>query len=143
MTRINLVNPVDLTDQHLIAEYREISRLPKFLKKSIASSKGNLKIPSEYIFGTGHVTFFYDKLGFIKNRHDSLKIEGAKRGFNLDAITISLEDIDAIYCNDFAPSAKDISRSKSRILEKLMMKPSWYKYYKAPLPHDFSSKYIP
>ena len=48
MTRINLVKVEELSDQHLIAEYRE---LPRCLKQKV-----NLKdAPDRYTLGKGHV----------------------------------------------------------------------------------------
>ena len=39
MTRINLVNPRELSDQHLVAEYREIFMVGSSLQRSIKSKK--------------------------------------------------------------------------------------------------------
>ena len=36
MTRINLVPPEELTDQHLFAELREIKMVPRSLARSLA-----------------------------------------------------------------------------------------------------------
>ena len=40
MTRINIINPSELTDQHLIAEYREMIMVPSSLKRTLASKVG-------------------------------------------------------------------------------------------------------
>ena len=37
MTRINLINPSELSDQHLVAEYREIFMVGSALQRSIKS----------------------------------------------------------------------------------------------------------
>ena len=39
MTRINLINPEKLTDQHLLAEYRELPRIFWILRKKISENK--------------------------------------------------------------------------------------------------------
>ena len=140
MTRINVVPVEELADQHLIAEYREISRMPVFLKRSLASKKP-LSIPEEYVFGKGHVSFFYDKLAYIKERHDALKVEGFSRGFNLSSITMSLSDIHPRFCNNYDPTPSAISLNKERILSKLIMKPEWYKYRGEPISPTFIEKY--
>ena len=49
MTRINLVDPNFLSDQHLVAEYREIFMVGSALQRSIKSpswqkTKANLKM---------------------------------------------------------------------------------------------------
>ena len=40
MTRINIIEPSELTDQHLIAEYREITMVPGSLKRTLVSKSG-------------------------------------------------------------------------------------------------------
>lgn len=133
MTRVNLIPPVCLYDQHLLAEWREIPRIPNAVRKML-QTKGSFEIlkdlPIDYTLGTGHVKFFYDKLEFIKNRHDALKEEGFKRGLKLDSITINLEDIPNIFKKDFVPSRNNIILNLSRIEEKISKKPEFYKYYK-------------
>ena len=91
--------------------------------------------------GTGHVTFFYDKLGFIKARHEAVKEEGYKRGFNLSGITISLEDIPSEYCNDYTPTGAAQVLNKERILCRLLEKPLWYKHYGVLITQSFLDKY--
>lgn len=55
MTRINSAIPVkNLTDEHLLAEHREIKRLPYFLSKAIQSGSIN-NIPEKFTLGKGHV----------------------------------------------------------------------------------------
>ena len=63
MTRINIVPVKELMDQHLIAEYREITMVPASLSRTLASKKGldYSKIPKNYTLNRGHVYFFYDK----------------------------------------------------------------------------------
>ena len=60
MTRINAgILPKDLTSKHLIAEHREIKRIPNCVGKG----KYNMdNIPDKFKLGTGHVKFFYNKL---------------------------------------------------------------------------------
>lgn len=57
MTRINLVHPSRLCDQHLLAELRELPRIPNGVLS------GRLKrhyddAPEHYVLGYGHVKFF-------------------------------------------------------------------------------------
>ena len=56
MTRINIVEPSELTDQHLIAEYREITMVPGSLKRTLVSKIGykESKVPKKYTLNTGH-----------------------------------------------------------------------------------------
>lgn len=62
MTRINAnIDPADLCDQHLIAEYREMVRIPNFVLTH--PTKLNA-IPDTYRLGTGHVNSFITKYVF-------------------------------------------------------------------------------
>ena len=133
MTRVNLISPICLYDQHLIAEYREIPRIPNAVRK-LLETKGSFDIlkslPESYVLGTGHVKFFYDKLQYIKNRHDSLKVEGKRRGFNLDLITINLDGIPELFKKDFVSKTKDVILNLKRIEDKILEKPNFYKYWR-------------
>lgn len=85
MVRINLINPVKLADQHLIAEYDEILMLVAYIKKYPKIEN----IPKNYCLGKGHMTFFKNKMTYLKKRHEELKIEMKKRGFQINK-TINL-----------------------------------------------------
>ena len=85
MTRINAtVPPKSLCDQHLNAEYREIVRTVslarnKFIKLG-SIEKLRSEIPQRFTLGSGHVSFFYDKLKYIRDRFDALRQEMIDRG---------------------------------------------------------------
>ena len=61
MTRINIIDPAELTDQHLIAEYREITMVPGSLNRTLNSKIGykESKVPKRYTLNGGHVYFFW------------------------------------------------------------------------------------
>ena len=87
MTRINLVNPKELSDQHLVAEYREIFMVGSSLQRSMKSknwinTKNN--IPEEFTLNKGHVTFFYNKGMYLDKRYSLLVNEMKRRGMNPD-----------------------------------------------------------
>lgn len=72
MTRINAnIDPADLCDQHLIAEYREMVRIPNFVLKHPIKLN---TIPDTYRLGTGHVKFFYNKIRFLHHRFVHIKM---------------------------------------------------------------------
>ena len=74
MTRINsAIDPKNLTDQHLIAELRELPRIFTAVNKRIEQGKYFNDIPKEFALGSGHVKFFYDKLKFLNLRHTILE----------------------------------------------------------------------
>ena len=57
--RCNLVFPWFLTDQHLIAERRELRMIPALLEKRFAARKHTtLDIPSRFCLGAGHMKFW-------------------------------------------------------------------------------------
>jgi deoxyribonuclease (pyrimidine dimer) len=124
MVRINLITPVNLADQHLIAEYDEILMLLGYVKKY--PKKEN--IPENYCLGKGHIRFFKNKLLYLKKRHELIKKEMRKRGFKTN-ITIELKKFDASLINDWVPEKKDFDIIKKRIIEKIKLKPDYYKYY--------------
>ena len=72
MTRINLVPPEELSDQHLIAEYREIFMVGSSLQRSLKSpnwEKTKDSIPKQFTLNKGHVQFYYDKRNYLTNRY--------------------------------------------------------------------------
>ncbi len=64
MTRINVIDPIDLTDQHLMAEYRELPMIMGSLRRSLKSKKGLPKITPKYTLNAGHVTFSTTQANF-------------------------------------------------------------------------------
>ena len=137
MTRINLVPVKELADQHLMAEYRELPRVFGAVRKHVqdGKAKSSFKINNTYILGTGHVTFFYDKLLYLKNRHKALVTECLRRGININNTEVNdISDLPLEFCNNYEPTDNEISISRERIIEKLVMKPSWYKYTSTEKP---------
>ena len=83
MTRINCGIPVEaLTDEHLLAEPREIKRLPDSFIKALNSGALN-RIPPTYRLGTGHVTFFLNKQIYVYARYGAIYNECLRRGFKV------------------------------------------------------------
>lgn len=137
MTRINLVDPSELMDQHLFAEFREIKMVPKALRRSLKAKQYNhdlvLKsVPKQFTLNTGHVKFFYDKGLYLSKRFTLLQIELIKRGYKID-LKSSLDDeniylnVPSSFLNDYTPTEEALSIIRKRIQEKIDMKPSWYR----------------
>eukprot|EP01132_Coremiostelium_polycephalum_P003962 gene3962-4956_t len=132
MTRINLLPASKLTDQHLLAEYRELPRIFGVVLKASEGGKkaADFKIPKTYVLGTGHVKFFYDKILFLEKRQRTLIDECNKRGFKTTfKTTTNIDSIHQSFKNDYRPVQDEINISHSRLQEKIQMKPNWYKYY--------------
>tara|TARA_B100000945_G_scaffold296478_1_gene274797 strand:- start:50 stop:463 length:414 start_codon:yes stop_codon:yes gene_type:complete len=131
MTRINIVNPSELMDQHLIAEYREIFMVPSSLYRTLNSKIGfqENKIPRKYTLNRGHVYFFYNKGKYLHLRYKKLIKEMNHRGFNpsnkrLFPYKIFIDN--GLY-NDWNPTLEDLEIIRERIQKKIEMRPGWYR----------------
>ena len=131
MTRINIVEPSELTDQHLIAEYREITMVPGSLKRTLVSKIGykESKVPKKYTLNTGHVYFFYNKGKYLYKRYREIVIEMKLRGFNPDSNRKFPRNIfiDNNLYNDWMPTMEDYKIIRQRIAERIASKPDWYR----------------
>ena len=117
MTRINVgVHPSELTDKHLLAEHREIKRVPNVVKSGRFSLVGQ---PTSFTLGTGHVKFFYDKLGHLKLRYQQIHAECVKRGFNVTDFTSAFDHVPKEYMKDYKPTERDRRIIMQRISERL------------------------
>lgn len=115
MTRINSnISVQSLTDEHLLAEHREIKRLPYCLKEAIRSGSIN-HIPDKFTLGKGHVLFFVNKQKFLKNRYIELYNECIKRGFNVTNYLDNWNGILIEHCNDYQATDVDIQLIRDRI----------------------------
>lgn len=130
MTRINLIPVEELTDQHLIAEYRELPRIFSLVKNAQNKGKNvsDFKISEKYLLGTGHVIFFYNKLIFLQKRLNLLINECLKRGFHISLQQeYSLDVFNDEWLNDWKPDLEEINLSYNRISEKINVNPYFYK----------------
>lgn len=121
MTRINVVDPKELSRQHLVAEYREITRLPGNLNAWLnRKSKPPCfsEIPSEYKLGAGHVKFFFDKFKYLESRFEALVSEMLARGYNPTHRDSSIFKVDNLYYNDYTPTKEAIEINRARIKER-------------------------
>jgi deoxyribonuclease (pyrimidine dimer) len=122
MTRINIVPVTELSQQHLVAEYREIARLPKNLVKSLTRPSKPFdfnEIPPTYTLGTGHVKYFYDKMLFLEKRFDQLVTEMLRRGYNPTFRDSSIfRPHDNRFYNDYIPTEEALEINRQRIKER-------------------------
>lgn len=126
MTRINVVPVEELSREHLIAEYREITRLPNNLDKSLKRKTkpfNRTEIPNEYKLGQGHVKFFYDKMYFLQKRFEQLVAEMKKRGYNPQYTDSSIfSNCPSEYFNDYNPTLDALEINRIRIAERTVTK---------------------
>lgn len=116
MTRINVgILPGELPDKLLIAEHREIKRIPNVVKSGRFSLANQ---PKSFTLGTGHVKFFYSRLLFLKERYKELHDECLFRGFNVQNYISAWDDVPQEYLGDYIPTQRD----RSLILERINSK---------------------
>ena len=144
MTRINLVKPADLADQHLFAEWREIKMIaPAAIRSLMANSPvGILKmIGSEYTLNKGHVIFFYNKLPFLSSRFRELTHELLQRGYDIESFIFETDLYKQVYNSipqiHWSPTSKDKQVNIDRIVQRLKERPDWYRYYGDVYSPDF------
>lgn len=119
MTRINVVPPSELCDQHLLAEHRELTRIPNTVTKGKFDLKGQ---PADYKLGEGHVRFFFNKLTFLKKRYDALHQECKARGFNVQYFWAEDLPDDPSLWLDYEPTENALKLNRERIQERMPAK---------------------
>ena len=128
MTRINsAINVRRLTDEHLLAEHREIKRLPYCLGKAIAS--GSVKrIPEKFTLGKGHVLFFLDKMEFVWQRYCEIYAECKQRGFSVEWYHNNFIELPREYSNGYTPTDEERHLLIERITDRIMQskKKTWH-----------------
>lgn len=118
MTRINaFISPADLCDKHLLAEHREIVRIPNQVK---AGKLSNVNQPKHFTLGTGHVKFFRDKLLFLNRRYTELYAECKARGFNVQNMKASFIGLPHDLFNDFDPPKDEIDRISDLLIDRII-----------------------
>lgn len=133
MTRINLVDVKELSDQHLIAEYRE---LPRCIKQNINISDA----PRKYCPNKGHMKWAKLHSRWLMRRYLDITWEMQYRGIKTNYPFYKLYEIyETQYytkeCDNwYNPTNSDIQLSRNRIIEKFNLKPNWYKWTKRQPP---------
>lgn len=117
MTRVNVGYPVrKLTRLHLLAEHREIVRIPNALLGGNIRKPTNRqmnRIPKQFCLGPGHVRFFYDKLLYLRKRYEQIYKECIRRGYNVQYYGSSWVGAPVHLYKDWKPT-----KSAKRLIEK-------------------------
>ena len=121
MTRINVVPVQELCDQHLLAEYRELPRVFRLAKPCD-------QLPKNYVLGTGHVKFFFNKLAFLTQRHKAIVAELTKRGFHIQYPEAPVCRFTALY-GDYTPTPLALFVNRQRIAARMPKQPRFNKEY--------------
>lgn len=118
MTRISVgVRAIELCDAHLIKERVELVRIPNAVRTGKAVIKD---IPKQFTLGTGHVKFFYDKMGYLHQRYTELTKECIARGFNITDFSDSFEGISPSLWKNYNETAQDRTIVVQRVNERLL-----------------------
>jgi len=122
MTRINVVPVTELTDKHLLAEYRELPRVFRAAQKWHRKGGNVDDLPDTYRLGTGHVKFFYCRLQFCYLRQRDLYAECRRRGFN---VTLKpnrkqlMGNVPSCLQRDYTPTREALRINRERIATRL------------------------
>jgi len=126
MIRINCVPVHELSDAHLIAEYREIPRVVTLAAKAVA--RKSFFQPDCYTLGKGHLHFFYTRLGYLSGRHAALIEELKQRVYTPMHSAIRREDFPSTpskLWGSWQPSQRDLQLGRQRIHRN---RPATYTY---------------
>ena len=108
--------PSELHNRHLLAEHREIKRIPNAILKGKFCLKN---APDQFKLGTGHVKFFYDKLLYLHLRYFDLYAECIKRGFKVTSYHASFLNLPPQLYNNYKPTKMDREMILERIAERI------------------------
>ena len=133
MTRVNVIPVSELSDQWLIAEYRE---LPRCIKQDIDTSDG---IYMTYCLCKGHVKWAKTHSFYLFDRYADICEEMRYRGFEVNYPAYKLEEDYYGYTlvknnHNYIPTAEAIIINRKRLIEKYKMKPDFYKWTKRNKP---------
>lgn len=127
MTRINTLPVTSLTNQHALAEYKEITRVFGYVRK--AQERGISKfnfhkkynVPTDYTLGTGHVIFMMYKLQYCLDRYHALQVELTNRGYKLNPVSDSdlLSGIRSGWLGNYVPTENALKINAERISKRL------------------------
>lgn len=130
MTRINVIHVESLSDKHLLAEYKEITRpfnkvLKRIEKHGMSKALDDVIIPEKYCLGKGHESFFFNKLSWLIDRYAQLFDELVERGINVnrqqfgDIFNNFYDSLEGTsYWNDYTPTPEDMYLNMARLCKR-------------------------
>lgn len=140
MTRINTIDPKLLTNEWLVAEWRELPRVPNELIKHPNRYKAN-EVPASYTMGPGHVKFFRNKLLYLQKRHVLICREMDKRNIKRDLTVVvdlsSFGFLSSVLCKDWQPTAQDHNVNIERLIERWDERKKDYHFGRVKLDCDY------
>lgn len=135
MARVNCgINPLYLSDQHLIAESVEITMIVGGLRKNGYQIKS--EIPIEMNLGRGYINFFKNKLNYLNKRLLAVNKELTNRNIR-NSTSINLEEFPSELRGDWSPALPESKliryRVSDRLFRPLRARKGFHKYYKKPI----------
>lgn len=116
MTRVNLgINPQDLSGPHLLSEHREMVRIPNAVRKGRAKIAN---IPENFTLGSGHVKFFYTRLGYLFKRYRAVYKECLRRGYNITDMSSAWNGIPDELMGSYKALPRDTIILRERLRER-------------------------
>lgn len=113
MTRINAsIEPKELPNKLLLAELREIKRIPNVIKSGRYSMDGQ---PKKFTLNKGHVKFFYNKNGYLLSRYTKLHSEALKRDFKVQDFSDAWNGIPSELMNSWS----ETKQARELIIERI------------------------
>ena len=145
MTRINTVDVTLLSDQHLMAEYRELPMVHGSLKRTLNSVNGyqSGRVSPIYTLNAGHVYFWYNKKKFLFDRFNQLVNELIFRNYQINPgeRIIDWNVFDRVPQIDWTPTEKECNINLERVVERIKLKPKFYRWTNRDRPLSIG-KYI-
>ena len=123
------IPPLNLTDEHLFAESRELKMLPALYKR--VGDKNKDKVPKEFTLGKGHMLFFLYKWQYTFNRYYKCVAALIMRGYNV-GYEHDKWDIYVNNCKcgeEYEETSKEAEIVRLRIIEKIKASPKKYFHY--------------
>ena len=157
MTRINAhIKPKNLIDQHLLAELRELPRIPsmvvKYSQKDPQYLQFKSKIPNQFTLGKGHVLFFYDKIEYLYNRFLLLMDEyylRYNREYSIDLRDTMIKNCTLVqkqYSKAFNDWSCDHKRAQLLLINRIKLRitesPQIPKYYRKSIEKSEALKIL-
>jgi hypothetical protein len=106
MTRINVgIDPSELSKEHLLAEHREIKRIPNAVRTGKAKLDG--PFPATFRLGKGHVRFFYNKLGYLLKRYQMIYQTCRSREYDVTDYSGAWDGIPSELMGEYEPTDAD------------------------------------
>lgn len=132
MTRVNLIDVEELSDQNLIAEYRE---LPRCIKQDINTADA----PDRYVLGFGHMKWAKYHSMFLLDRYYEICEEMKYRGFTVNYPYFELYKYHKEHTvirnnNHYMVDWEDELLSRNRIIERYKSNPKVHTWTKREKP---------